>query len=63
MKIVIRKYPEFISVRPEGEGSFDKRVRTVRPGEELVLHDLTLSYTQLQIGPPVINLDVSEQQR
>lgn len=61
MKIIIRKYPEFISVRPEGEGNVDKRIRTVKPGEDLVFQNLTLSYAQLQSGPPVIYLDAGEQ--
>ena len=48
-------------MRPEGEGNVDKRIRTVKPGEDLVFQNLTFSYAQLQIGPPVIYLDAGEQ--
>ena len=46
MKLFIDKYPEFIAVKIKSSDVFDKRVLIIRPGEDLVLPQLRLSYIE-----------------
>ena len=61
MKIIIDKYPEFIAVKTKSEGVIDKRVLIIRPGEELILPHLRLSYIELLSSPQIITLRTEEQ--
>lgn len=55
MKLFIDKYPEFIAVKIKSSDVFDKRVLIIRPGEDLVLPQLRLSYIELLGSPQIIS--------
>lgn len=54
MKLTIDKYPEFIAVKMNRPNAIDRRVLIIRPGEELILPNLRLTYFELLSSPRII---------
>ena len=60
MRVLIEKYADFISVKTETEGSSDKRVSIVKPGEYLSLNSSAYSYDKLRHLPKIFYIDSDE---